>query len=385
MMKAHKINTFYLATGTIIGTIIGVGVFGVPYAMSQVGLGLALVYVVVLGGIQVMQSLFYAEAAMACEEKTRLIGLAKRYLGRKAGKVAAGSTILGFWGSLIAYILVGGTFLHLIVSPHLGGEVYHYQLVWGFAGSLIVYFGLSFVEKIDFISTVALSLALLLIVGMSVPHIEPANYQLYASGDLFLPYGVILLALAGISAVPEMEDIMDGKHQGFRKAIVLGSIIAIALTTLFALAVYGVTGAGTTEDGMTGLKSIMGGGIAVFAAAFGFLAVATSFFIIGLNLRSSFEYDFKLSAFPSWLLACGIPFGLVVIGVKSFIGIISFTGAVFGGITAVIVSLLYISITKRGLMKGRELGVPVFWAKVSIALLSLGAVYEVASSIRDWL
>ncbi len=384
-MKAHNGNHFMLAIATLVGTIIGVGIFGVPYAMSQVGLVLALVYVVVLGGIQLLQSLFYAEAAMACEEKTRLIGLAGRYLGPRFRHIAAASSVLGFWGGLIAYILVGGTFLHLIISPLIGGDVYTYQIAWGLIGGLVVFFGLSFVEKIDFASTVALGIALLLIVGMSAQHIDVVNFQLYSTGDFFLPYGVILFSLAGISAVPEMEDIMEGKHQGFRKAVIIGSLIAIGLTVLFALAVYGVSGFSTTPDAVTGLKALMGSGITVFTATFGFLAVATSFFIIALNLKSSFEYDYKMSKVPSWLLACGIPFGFVILGVKNFIGIVSFTGAVFGGITAVIVSLLYIAITKKGLMKGRELGIPLAVAYICIAVLSLGALYEVVTSLLELL
>jgi tyrosine-specific transport protein len=384
-MKIKAKNHFWLSVATLVGTMIGVGIFGVPYAMSQVGLVLALVYVVILGGVQILQSLFYAEAAMACEEKTRLIGLAGRYLGPRARHVAATSTVLGFWGGLVAYMLVGGTFLHLILSPLMGGEIYQYQLGWALIGSLIVFFGLDFVEKIDFASTIALGVALLVIVAMSAEHISPISYDLFKAGDLFLPYGVILFSLSGIAAIPEMEDVMGGKHEGFRKSIIVGSLIAIGLTVLFALAVYGVSGSGTTQDAVSGLQVIMGNGITLFAAAFGFLAVATSFFIIALNLRSSFEYDYKMHKVPSWLLACGVPFGLVAIGVKNFIGIVSFTGAVFGGITAVTVSLLYMAVTKKGLMKDRPLGVSLFWAKLSIVLLSLGAIYEVASTIRNWL
>ncbi|MBU0625442.1 amino acid permease [Patescibacteria group bacterium] len=376
-MKATKSNNFYLAVATLVGTIIGVGIFGVPYAMSQVGLVLALVYLVVLGGIQLLQSLFYAEAAMACKEKIRLIGLTGKFIGPQARHVAAVATILGFWAGIIAYILVGGTFLHLILSPLIGGELLYYQIGWGVVGGLIVYFGLNFVEKIDFISTIALGLALLLIVVLSVQHQTLSNLVLFTPGDYFLPYGVILFSLSGLSAIPEMEDIMKGRHAGFRRAIIIGSLIATGLTALFALAVYGVTGLATTADAVSGLKAVMGGGITVFAALFGFLAVATSYFIIALNLKSSFEYDYKMHRWPAWLLACGVPIGLVIIGIKNFIGIISFSGAVFGGITAVIVSWLYISITRKNILKKSKLGVSLIWAYITIVVLSLGAIYEV--------
>ncbi|MFH1047188.1 MAG: aromatic amino acid transport family protein [Patescibacteria group bacterium] len=384
-MKMHHGNNFWLAVATLVGTIIGVGIFGVPYAMSQVGLVLALVYVVALGGIQLLQSLFFAETVIACEEKSRLAGLAGRYLGPRFRLVSAVSSVLGFWGGLIAYILVGGTFLHFILSPLIGGDVYYYQLGWGLVGGIIIYFGLDFVEKIDFASTMALGVALLVVVGMSAKHVDLANFAHFAAGDYFLPYGVILFSLSGMSAIPEMEDELGGNYRGFRRAIVWGTVLATGLTVLFALAVYGVTGAATTADAVTGLRAVMGNGITVFAAAFGFLAVATSYFIIAIGLKSTFEYDYRIHRLPAWLLACGVPFGLVVIGVKNFISIVSFSGAVFGGVTAVMISLLYITVTKRGLLKERALGVPIFWAKLTIAVLSLGAIYEVVSTIRDWL
>lgn len=373
-----------LAIAALVGTVIGVGIFGVPYAMSQVGLGLALLYVVVLGGIQILQSLFYAEAAMATEEKVRLVGLARMFLGKRAKHLAAAASILGFWGGLIAYILVGGTFLYVLLGPHLGGEPFHYQVVWGLLGAAVIYFGLGFVEKIDFISTVALGVALLLIVGLSAPHVRLDNFLAFVpGGDLFLPYGVILFSLSGLSAIPEMEDVMKGKHRGFRKAIIIGMVISVVLTVLFGLAVYGVTGQATTEDAVSGLQTVMGGWVSAFAAVFGFLAVATSYFVIGLNLRSTFEYDYKMHIVPAWLLAVGVPLGIVLLGAKDFITIVGFSGAVFGGVTAVIVALLYIAVTKKGLLKEKRLGVPIFWANVTIVVLSLGALYEMFSTLKE--
>jgi amino acid permease len=125
----------------------------------------------------------------------------------------------------------------------------------------------------------------------------------------------------------------------------------------------------------------MGDGIIVGAAAFGFLAVATSYFVLALNLRSTFEYDYRMHKFPSWFLACCVPLGLLLLGVNNFIGIISFTGAVFGGSAAIIVSLLYISVTRKGLLKKRALGVPLFWAYLSIVVLAVGVIYEVVRSV----
>ena len=374
-----------MAAVTLIGTIIGVGIFGIPYAVSQVGVGLALVYFLILGGIQLLQSLFYAEAIMACPEELRLVGLAGKFLGRRVRSIAAVAFVLGFWGASVAYILVGGIFLHLLLSPWLGGTPFHYQVIWGLVGSAVVYFGLGFIEKVDFWSTVALIVSLLAIVAAAGTRMELSNLTaLVPRGDLFLPYGVILFSLSGLSAIPEMRDFMDGHRRGFRKAIVVGTLAATCLTALFGLAVYGVTGQGTTKDALDGLSPVLGSGIAAFGAAFGFLAVATSYFMIGLNLRSTFEYDYRLRRTLAWFLAAIVPLLAVVLGMKDFISTVSFTGAVFGGITAVIIAMLYVNVTRRGLLGKRRLGISGVWAYVSIVVLLLGAGYETVATLMRW-
>jgi len=142
-----------------------------------------------------------------------------------------------------------------------------------------------------------------------------------------------------------------------------------------------VTGQGTTKDALDGLGSVLGEGAVRFGAAFGFLAVATSYFMTGLNLRSTFEYDYRLRRTLAWFLTVMVPLAAVVLGVNDFVSTISFTGAVFGGVTSVIVALLYVAVTRRGLLKRKRLGVSVVWAYISIGVLLLGAGYETAVTL----
>jgi amino acid permease len=376
---------FIVAASTLTGTIIGVGIFGVPYAISGIGAVTALLYFLVLGGIQLLQHLYYAEAAMATPEKLRLPGLIEKYLGRKAKHVVAVSTIFGFWAGQLAYIIVGGTFLHVLFSPWLGGQAFHYQIGWAIIGSTIIFFGLNFIAKVDFWATIGLLIALLAILGYGVPHIRADHFVLFAGRDYLLPYGVILFSLSGLSAIPEMEDMLGGSHRYYRRAIVLGTLVAAVLTASFGYVVWGVTGPATSEAVVIGLQARLGQGIASLTAAFGFLAVATSYFAFGLNLRSTFIYDYKLRHVPAWLLTVGVPIALFLIGTQSFTKIISFSGAVFGGITAVAVALLYVVVTKRKLVKEKPLGLPLWLAYLSIAILTVGAAYEVIASAKDLL
>lgn len=245
---------FFLAIAALIGSTIGVGVFGIPYAFSRIGLVPALAYVVVLGGIQLLQHLFYAEAAIACPEPLRLAGLTGKYLGKRARIAATVSTVLSYWGGMIAYIIVGGTFLHVLVGPFLGGEIFTYQIIWIAVAASVVYFGLDIVSRVGFFATIGLIAAMVAIFVIGIPHVRPDNLPLVTGIDWLLPYGVVLFSLSGLPAVLEMEDILKGKHARYRLAIVLGSLTAAALTTAFGVVVWGVTGAATTSDAVSGLR-----------------------------------------------------------------------------------------------------------------------------------
>ncbi len=369
-----------VATAQLIGAIIGVGVFGVPYALSKIGPVLGLVYFVVLGGIQLLQHLFFAEAAIACPTKLRLAGLAERYIGRGAKHIAATSTIFGYWAALLAYIVVGGMFLHVLLSPFIGGHVFTYQVAWALVGGLIVYFGLDIVSRVGFIATTGLVLTMLALIGIGVPNIWPDSFLHGTITDFVLPYGVILFSLSGLPAILEMEDILKGKHKHYRLAVIIGSVVATVLTAAFGYVVWGVTGGAITQDAVAGLRFFLGDQVATLAAAFGFLAVSTSFFATAINLQSTIQYDYNTKKFAAWVLTIGMPFGFFLSGAQNFISIIGFSGAVFGGITAVLVAVLYIEVTKKKLLKEHALGVPLSFAYLSILILSTGAVYEIWTS-----
>jgi amino acid permease len=129
----------------------------------------------------------------------------------------------------------------------------------------------------------------------------------------------------------------------------------------------------------------VGDGIATLGAFFGFLAVATSFLATALNLQSTFLYDLKFRRVSAWLMTGGVPIAFFLVGTQDFISIVGFTGAVFGGVTAVMIALLYIAVTKKKLVTERPLGLPLWLAYVSIGVLSLGALYEVADSLSAML
>lgn len=368
-----------IATASLVGAIVGVGVFGVPYAVSRAGVVLGLAFFVVLGAVQFFQHLFYAEAAAATDEQVRFVGFTEKFVGRRFRPLATVISLGGSWCALVAYVLVGGSFLHALLGGWLGGGVFAYQLAWAAAGAVILMFGLNLVSEISFVGTVGKVAALAVVLAFCAFRLKAGNMTVTVS-DPLLPYGVILFSLSGLSIIPEMEEMVGGDRCLFRRAVAWGSLISLTLTVLFGFLVFGVTGAATTSDAIGGLQAVFGGFMPVLAAAFGFLAVATSFMAIGIDLKNTFVYDLRFRPAAAWLATIGVPCAFLLFGVRDFLPVVGFSGAVFGGAGALLVGAMYVRIRKQRLLGEHALGVPTWVAYAVSAVLGLGILIELGST-----
>ena len=66
------------------GTIIGAGIFSLPYIATAVGLPVLLIYLVVLGGVSLTVHYLLAEVCLKTPDYLRLPGFAKHHLGPAA-------------------------------------------------------------------------------------------------------------------------------------------------------------------------------------------------------------------------------------------------------------------------------------------------------------
>jgi len=227
------------AIATLSGTIIGVGLFSLPYITAKVGFWIMLAYFAVLGAIVILIHQFFGELALETPDFKRLPGFAKIYLGKFGEKIAFVSTVLGLFGAILAYLIVGGEFLQGLLSPIFGGGLTFYTILYFIIGAVIIYFGIRAIAKIEFFSLILFFLILLALFfrAQNIINIENlfiGNWKLEI-GNLFLPYGPILFSLWGASLIPEVEEM---------------------LAPFFLI--LGITGPKTAESALTGLRNFLG-------------------------------------------------------------------------------------------------------------------------------
>jgi tyrosine-specific transport protein len=336
-------HSFVLALSTLVGTIVGAGIFGVPFVMAKSGLLPAVFYFVLLGGSVMLLHLFFGEIALRTKEKHRLIGYSRKYLGKTAAGLAIFSTIFGIAGSLLAYIILGGNFLFLAFGSWIPlSETAFTVLFWLFL-SFFIARGIQLIAKAEFVMNLALFLTIGAIFFFAAPHIKLENFSLVNIEHLFLPYGVLLFAFAGWAAIPEIGDFFKRTREKKQldNVVVWASLITVGLYFLFGVFVVGVSGGGTTPDALSGLEPIMGRGIVLLGAVFGLVAIAASFLILGNYLKNSMRHDFHLSL--PWAIAISIipPILFFFLGFREFIAVLGLVGVVIGIIEGTLIVLAY--------------------------------------------
>jgi tyrosine-specific transport protein len=371
------------AIATLSGTIIGVGLFALPYITLKVGFWVILGYFLVLGGLAVLIHLFYGELALRTPDFKRLPGFAKIYLGNWGKNVAYLSTVLGLFGGLLAYAIVGGEFFTELLSPLLGGNSLSYTLLYFIIGASLIFSGIKAIAKVQFWGLILFFLILFAIFFRGNSFITMEN--LFPSIDfssIFLPYGVVLFSLWGLALVPEVEEMLapssalesgtkDGKKKFLKLIIPVSILIPVIVYLFFIYLILGITGPQTTESALIGLKDVLGDGIVFLALLFGILTTFTSFIALGLTLKKVLWYDLKLSKNLAWLITCFIPMFLYLAGVKSFIAIIGFIGTVMLGIDGILILLMY------GKIKPKQILIyPLF------LILLAGIVYQIIYFIK---
>jgi amino acid permease len=366
-----------LAEGTLIGTAIGAGTFGLPYITAKAGFFPVMGIFLVLGILTVYSNLMYGEISLRTKNNCRLTGYAGKYLGEGGRKFAALMTFLSLYASVLVYIILGGIFLNTLLSPLLGGNDFIYGIIIFIFASLCSYFNLNLFATIESWMVVIMLAAMAVIVGKATPHINLVNFTTSDISQFFFPFGAILFSLSASLAIPDFEHIIKKRQGRIKGAILWGTIIYILLYVVFIIAVLGVTGGQTSEEAFAGLKAVIGDGIIIFGIIFGLLAVLTSYLVTAISLKEIFQYDYKLSENKAWFWSSSVPFVIFVLGLRDFIKVITIAGSVMGGFIGILIILIFYRAQQKGDMK------PAYKIKVSegisalmILVYLLGIIYE---------
>ncbi len=340
-------KNYFKAIAILAGTVLGAGIFTVPYVIQKAGIFSIILYFPILCWVQLILHLIYAEIVLATKKRHRMVGYVGIYFNVFLKKISFLISILGKNGTLVAYVILGGMFLHQLLNPFWGGSLILYTILLFFIETLIVFFGLKMIAKVEVFLTALLIIAIGSLSWRSFGYLNFNNYDFLNLNNLLMPYGAIFFAIGGQAAVPEVCQLLKNEKRKIRSAIIWGTFLPVVLIAFFAFLMVGVTGSETTPDVLAGLTSKFNNWIMVPALLFGLLTVVTSYIVISQSLKEVYWWDEGINEYLAWFLATVVPFGIYLIGVKDLIGVIGLTGAITGGLYGIILISIYLKVQEK--------------------------------------
>ncbi|MCL5435802.1 MAG: hypothetical protein M1275_01855, partial [Patescibacteria group bacterium] len=309
----------------------------------------------------------------------QLVGYVGKYLGATWRRWVFFGLILETYGVMAAFIVAEGQVLATI----FGGSVFGFSLLFFFCMSVISYFGLRLIAKLDLLLALTAAAVIIALAFASWSYINFENFLKTDLSGLLPAYGVVLFSFLGVAAVPQMRLALAGREKNFFRAVVFGSLIPMVLYLLFTFAVLGVTGSKTTPIATIGLGQTLGPAVLIIGNLLAALTMTTSFLGGALTLKETFVFDFHFRHLEAWLLTITVPIILFVFGLRDFIGTISFVGAVLGGGLGVALVLTWWRAEKMG-DRRPEFSLPYkkCFGSLLIAVFLLGFVYSLVNFIQ---
>ncbi len=354
------------------GGMIGVGFLSLPYITLQSGIWLMLFYFLIITALIVVINLIFCDISLKTPDFKRFPGFVGHYLGKWPEFFTMILMILGTFGVLLIYLLIGGQFLTSVFQPLFSGSELTYVLIYFLIVSVIIYFDIKVIARVEFWIIILLFLSLFIVFIEGFSHIKLSNIFIsnfkFQISNLFLPYGPLLFALWGIGLIPEIEEMLikDKNKKHLKKIIAISTILISVFYLLFVLLILGITGNKTDETALTGLQNFLGDGVVMISLFIGALATLTAFITQGIVFKKVLMYDLRIKHWQAFVMTCFTPLILFLLGLKSFIPLISFIGGVFLGIDGILILLIYKKIGGRN----------IIIYPLSLVFL-LGVIYEI--------
>lgn len=324
----------------LVGTLVGAGVLGLPYAASNVGLLPALG--ILLGVMLLMLCTAFIVLKLSAEMGgAQMSTIAHNTLGKAGGWIMYISIMIMGFGAILAYISgMGSVFTHLFGVSETAGALFFWILA-----SSVIYLGLETSGKTELAISLVLLAIFIGLTGMLLPHAR-LEKALYADvGGAFSMVGIVIFAYGFHTVIPDVYRGI-GSYEKTKKVVVLAFLIPTVVYAVF-MAIFLLTfGKNTPQVATQGLKAIYGQMGTIVGNAIPLFAITSSYIGIGLAQQSNSKEFLKLSKPAAWALVVVPPVAVYLAGVKNFADVLAFAGNT-GDLMAFIVLPILIWVIQR--------------------------------------
>jgi len=383
-------KSFVLPTSLLAGTIIGAGIFSLPYVFTQAGVILGFVLLAIFGLVYSAIHLMYGDLIVKNGDHHRFAGLAKIYFGNYGYWLSVLMTVIEMFFVLTIYLILSSSFISLI-APNLP-VIYQIAIFW-WIGSIIIFSGTRRVAFFEMLAIAGILAAIVTVAWLGMPHFFEKSFTFASPSWILwmLPFGALLFAINGRPAIPSVVHYFRKNGlppEKSKKPIIWGTLIPVIAYAVFVGGVLGLSGV-VTPDAISGVvREITSPLLISILAILGILSLVSSYFAIGLDVFNSLQFDLKFSRKFSMFLVILLPLFIYFLDLGSFIVLIEIAGGIFIGLEGILILAMWGKM-KRGLSQAGlsepgmiSLKSPVL--KIFLyAVFSVSIFYVLASQIFD--
>ena len=368
-----------LAISTLIGTIVGAGIFGIPFVVMKSSFPIGLIHILILTIIMIIINLYLGEIALRTKQSHHLTGYAEKYLGNKGKLIMFIAVAFGICAAIIAYLIGIGESLSFLFFESTSYSLQFGLLFW-LIMSITCYFGIKALEEGEFLGVTIILILIILIAIFFSNKIDITNLYFSKQSTLsyFAPFGVVFFALLGYTTIPEVKRILKNKENKMKQSIIIATLICAVIYIVFAAIVLGFRGADTPEIATLALGKPF--------VLFGIFTMFTSYLALSVALIDMLKLDFNIRKIKAWFFTSSLPlilfFILELTKSASFIKVLGIGGVISGGLTAILI----LSIINNAKIKGDrrpEYSIPTsrLLTFLLILIFVIGTIIEIINTI----
>ncbi len=362
-----KISNNLKAYFIIVSTIIGLGIFVLPYAFSVSGYYFFFWLIFWFLAFFILH-LIFGEILFQTKENHNLPGLSALYLHPKLKHLVWIFDYFGMLGVFLIYFIALEKFWSLItpLNPLL------IKLIFAFLNIYFLLKDLPIFARFETTLSLGILFVFLIISGSLAFNFNLENLKIALLNvkDPLLPYGILLFAFAGTSALPVVYDLIGKDKKSYLK-INFFSLLTISLIYLiYTLVVVGFLGINVSEESLQSLAPYFS---KIFLISTVLLVTLNITFVdMAFYLKRGLIYDYNLNPklanivliFSILPLAFLKPFGLIKV--------IDFISSVFLGFNLLIITLIYLRLKQKEYFQ-----LPNFLVVVLALIFILGIIYGI--------
>ncbi|GIW65230.1 MAG: hypothetical protein KatS3mg093_209 [Candidatus Parcubacteria bacterium] len=361
---SNEVKSFFI----IVSTIIGLGVFALPYTFAQSGYFFLFWLIFWFFAFFVLH-LIWGEILLQTKENHNLPGLAAIYLKPWLKNVVWFSDFFGLLGVFLIYFIALVKFWQ-IIFPNLDSLIV--KLFFALFNIYFIIRDISLFAKFETILGLTIGFIFILISFSLFPYFNFENIKTTLSQNQkpFLSYGVILFALSGTSALPLVYDLIGKNKKSYFRVNFYALLFIVLVYLLYVFSVNGVLGVNVSEESLASLANYFSKIFLIIAIVLVTLNIV--FVDMAFYLKRGLILDYGLSNKIANLVTALAIFFLIFWQSGEIIPIIDFISSIFLGFNLLITCFIYLTLKEKTYFK-----IPTFLVIFLIIIFSLGIIYGI--------